>query len=183
MRNIPLEIPALVLGGGFTGLGAVRSLGRAGVPVHFVDDQKTEAIHSKYCKKYCVSPEINHNNDKLKKILSDLQNIIGNVVLFPSSDLYVMQLSNLIENLHGFYTPFPKKEVIQILINKRKFYETLMTYEVPHPTTSFPENIEDVLMIQEKTSYPVFIKPYYSHLFSKKFQKKRFHSTIKKTIA
>lgn len=72
------SIPAIVLGGGATtGLGAIRSLGRAGVDVCYIDDEKNEAIYSKYCKKYFILPETSHNKNELKKILLKLQDSIA----------------------------------------------------------------------------------------------------------
>lgn len=168
------RIPTIVLGGGATtGLGAIRSLGRAGVTVYYMDEKKSEAIHSKYCKKYFIFPKIGHNKDELRRVLLKLKNVIGNAVLFPASDSYAICLSDLIDELNGYYLPAPKKDVIEILINKRRFYESLMK-KIPHPTTHFPENLEDVKKISEDVSYPVFIKPYFSQPFSERFRKKGF---------
>ena len=170
----PFRIPALVFGGGSTtGLGAIRSLGRAGVPVYYMDEKKSEAVYSKYCKKYFIFPKIGHNKDELKKVLLKLQNVLGDAVLFPASDSYAIYLSDLIDELNGYYLPAPKKEVIEILINKRRFYESLMK-KIPHPTTYFPENLEGVKRISKDISYPIFIKPYFSQPFSERFHKKGF---------
>jgi len=166
--------PALVLGGGATtGLGAIRSLGRAGVTVYYMDEKKSKAIYSKYCKEYLIFPKIGHNKDELKRVLLKLQNAIGDAVLFPASDSYAIYLSDLTDELNGYYLPAPKKEVIEILINKRRFYESLMK-KMPHPTTHFPENLEDVKKISKDISYPIFVKPYFSQPFSERFHKKGF---------
>jgi len=169
------RIPAIVLGGGATtGLGAIRSLGRAGVTVYYMDEKKGEAIYSKYCKKCFVFPKIGHNKDELRRVLLKLKNEIGDAALFPASDSYAIYLSDLIDELNGYYLPTPKKEVIETLINKRRFYESLTKKKIPHPTTHFPENSEDVKKISRDISYPIFIKPYFSLQFSERFRKKGF---------
>ena len=168
--------PAIVLGGGgTTGLGAIRSLGRAGIPVYYLDDKKSEAIYSRYCKKYFISPKINYNKEKLRRILSKLQHQIGYAaVLFPAADSYALNLSDLLDELTGYYLPAPRKEVIEILINKRRFYRSLMKEKISHPITHFPENSEDARKIGRQISYPVFIKPSFSHSFSQRFREKGF---------
>ena len=56
MRKRGFDIPAVVIGGGVSGLAAIRALGREGVPVYCADDRKNEAMHSAYCKKSFISP-------------------------------------------------------------------------------------------------------------------------------
>lgn len=168
--------PAIVLGGGgTTGLGAIRSLGRAGVAVYYLDDKESEAIYSRYCKKYFISPKIGHNKEELRRILSKLQHQIGDAaVLFPATDSYALNLSDLMDELNGYYLPAPRKEIIEILINKRRFYQSLMKEKVPHPTTHFLENLEDARKMGRQISYPIFIKPSISLSFSQRFHKKGF---------
>jgi len=167
--------PAVVIGGGaITGLGAIRSLGRAGVTVYYVDEKKSEAIHSKYCSKYFVFPRIGRNKDEFKRALLKLRNVTGDAVLFPASDLYAQYLSGSIHELNGYYLTGPRKEVSEIMINKRRFYESLMKKKIPHPTTHFPEDSEDVKKISKDISYPTFVKPYFSQPFSERFRKKGF---------
>jgi D-aspartate ligase len=167
--------PAIVFGGGATtGLGAIRSLGRAGVDVYYIDEKKNEAIYSKYCRKYFILPKTSHNKDELRNVLLKLQDSINDAVLFPASDSYALNLSDLMDDLSDYYLPAPKKEVIEILINKRRFYQSLMKEKIPHPTTHFPETLEDIKKIGEQMSYPIFIKPSISHLFAQRFRKKGF---------
>lgn len=163
--------PAVVLGGGSTtGLGAVRSLGRAGIDVYYVDDAKSIAVYSKFCKNYLISSKIKRNSEELKGTLLKLHDKTGNApVLFPASDEYALCLSELRDELTGFYIPAPKKEIIEILINKRKFYQSLWKEKVPIPGTHFPEDLEDAKKISEQVSYPVFLKPCLSHLFRQHF--------------
>ena len=177
--------PAIVLGGGATtGLGAIRSLGRAGVAVYYLDDKKSEAIYSRYCKKYFISPKISHNKEELTRILSKLQHQIGDTaVLFPAADSYALNLSDLTDELSDYYLPAPRKEVIEILINKKRFYQSLKKEKIPHPITHFPENLEDARKMSRHISYPVFIKPSISHSFQQRFRRKGFVANSKGELA
>jgi predicted ATP-grasp superfamily ATP-dependent carboligase len=171
------RVPAVVLGGAvITDLGAIRSLGRAGIPVYYLNDKKNEATYSKYCRNHFTFPNIHLNKDELGRALLKLKKVIGNAVLFPTSDSHALQLSGLASELDGYYLPAPKKEIIETLINKRKFYESLMKHEMPHPTTRFPEDREDLKKMSKDMHYPVFVKPYFSQQFSERFQRKGFEA-------
>lgn len=175
-RKMKFSNPAIVLGSGaVTGLGAVRSLGRAGVTVYHIDEEKTIVKYSKYLKESFVLPKMGSNKNELRRVLLELQHQIGKgAVLFPATDFYARTLADLSDELSGYYIPIAKKETIDILINKRKFYESLMDKKVPHPTSHFPENLEDARQIAKEISYPIFVKPYLSQSFAKRFRKKGF---------
>lgn len=168
--------PAIVLGGGTTtGLGAIRCLGRSGVEVYYLGEDKEIAVYSKYCKKYFILPRISHDKSELAKALLKIRDQTRDTpVLFPSSDSYALNLSDLIDKLNGYHLPAPKSDVIKILINKRKFYQSLVEYKIHHPTTRFPENLEDLTKTAKQMSYPVFIKPSISHAFAKHYHRKGF---------
>jgi predicted ATP-grasp superfamily ATP-dependent carboligase len=52
------HVPAVVVGAGLNGLGVVRSLARAGVPVTVVDiHTDAPAMHSRYPRKQCYDPD------------------------------------------------------------------------------------------------------------------------------
>jgi len=167
--------PAVVLGGGATtGLGAIRSLGRAGVTVYHIEEEQSLAKYSKYCNEYFVFPGTAHNKNELKRMLLRLQPRMNDVaVVFPASDLYMFVLSDLVNELPAYHLPIVKKKVAEILLDKRRFYQSLMKSNVAHPTTDFPENLEDVSKIGKKISYPTFIKPYFSESFER-FRRKGF---------
>jgi len=168
-------VPAIVLGGGVTtGLGAIRSLGRAGIDVYYIDDETTEAAYSKYCRKCFILPRRSNSKDELKNALAKLHDSIEYAVLFPGSDSYALNLSELMGELDGYYSPAPKKEATDLLIKKRRFYQSLTKEKIPHPTTYFPQDVEDVREIGRRVLYPIFVKPSVSHLFSQRFRKKGF---------
>jgi D-aspartate ligase len=162
---------SIVIGGGSTtGLGAIRSLGRAGVDVYYIDAEENISINSRYCRKYFLSPKIRHSKEELRRILSKIQQGLDSPsVIFPGSDLYILHLSDLIDELESSHVMVPRKEIVETLVNKRIFYQSLRKKEIPIPDTHFPEDLEDAKKIGKEISYPVFMKPCFSHLFAQQF--------------
>ena len=68
--------------------------------------------------------------------------IRDNTVIFPTSDIYLLLITDLINDLNGYHIPIPKRKTIEILINKRKFYQSLIQRKIQHPITYFPENLK-----------------------------------------
>ena len=167
------EIPGVILGKGITALGSVRTLGRAGITVYCLGEKKSEAIYSKYCKKYFIFHNIRKTKEELKNVLIKLKSHIRETtVIFPTADIYLLLIPDLINDLNGYHIPIPKRKTFEILINKRKFYQSLIQKKIHHPITYFPESLKDVKKLSKDLSYPIFLKPYHSFIFREHFRKK-----------
>lgn len=168
------EIPAVVIGGGLNGLGVMRNLGRNGIDVYCAVDKKSDiAIYSKYCKGYFVCPNLENDLQLLKAFLNTFEKrLTSKAVLFPTSDVSVLNVSKLIGVLDNYLVTMPKHEALETLIVKRKFYDSLEKTGIPHPTTLYPdkENIENIKL---KLKFPVFIKPSVSPIFAERFPGKK----------
>jgi predicted ATP-grasp superfamily ATP-dependent carboligase len=68
----------------------------------------------------------------------------------------------------------PSKEILETLVNKRKFYESLAKQDVPHPITTTVEDYNAAGKISKNIAYPLFVKPSFSQQFYKMFQIKGF---------
>lgn len=172
---IKYENPAVVIGGGINGLGIMRNLGRQGIDVYCVTDKKDYSNSSRYCKGYFVVPGVETDFQKLRNFLAKRKlSDRGKAVLFPTTDMSVLNLSSLIGELDNYVAPISKREVIEILVKKRKFYESLVDLEVPHPITLFTDVPEDMKNIEKKIVFPVFVKPSVSQTFYRRFGTKGF---------
>jgi len=168
------ENPAVVIGGGINGLGVIRNLGRNGVDVYCAIDEKDPAIYSKYCKGYFSLPGVENDLTKLKSFLTIFEHqITREAVVFPTSDISAINVSSVIPKMEKCVASISDKETLETLVKKTKFYHSLKTMGVPHPTTLFPSISENLKNIQE-TPFPVFVKPSLSQIFSQKFGKKGF---------
>ena len=174
------EIPAIVIGGGVNGLGVTRNLGRNGVDVYCLVDERDEGVYSRYCKEYFVLPGVGLDFQQLKIFLTKFERRLdGKAVLFPTSDISVLNVCSLIGEMDNFLASISSKEVLETLVQKRKFYNSLLTKGVPHPVTFFPDTSEKLKSINEKVKFPVFVKPSMSQIFSRKFGKKGFVANSK----
>jgi len=175
MRNF--KIPAIIFGGdAINALGVIRNLGSNGVDVYYVTDKKNEASFSKYCKKSFIIPGVDEDIDKTKMFFAQFEKeICGSAVVFPGSDMACLNLSSLRSEVdESFLFVLPEEEIVQTLVNKKKFYYSLKKHNIPHPTTYFIKSLEDLDEIDKETSYPLFIRPSISQIFTKKFRKKGF---------
>jgi len=171
--------PAILLGGGsITGLGVIRNLGKNGVDVYYVSEQKDETIFSKYCKKYFIIPNIEHDIEVLRSFLARLEKEIHSCALiFPGSDLFCLNLSYLKDKKemgNSYYAIVPSKEIVEILVNKKKFYQSLDKHKILHPLIHSIESFVDLKKISKEVNYPVYLRPSVSPIFREKFLKKGF---------
>lgn len=174
-RNFEYHVPAVVLGGGITGLGIVRNLGRNGVPVFCVVERPEQVLHSRYCTKSYVIPNIEKDSSKLRDFLVAFENRLDGAVLFPTSDLYSVNLSEIMGDFGNNYHPLvPRVEVTRTLVEKKRFYKSISDFKVPHPKTFYPESIKNIKDICNELKFPVYIKPSLSQVFAEKFGAKGF---------
>lgn len=164
----------IVLGGGISGLGVVRALGRHGIDTYLVVDRKNPAIFSKYCKGIFLVPEMKSNREVLMDIFRKVGSLSRRVVIYPTSDPIALNLSRMKNDLpDDYHFVVGERKPVEILVNKSKFYKALDRNGIDYPVTYFPEDVEDVERIGAKIAYPIFIRPSFSHLFSRFFGRGR----------
>jgi len=167
------NVAVLFGGDSITALGFMRNLGRNGVPTFYVGEKRCEAIFSRYCKRYFLVPEIEHNIEVLERFLKKLEKQLKNyAVIFPGSDLFCLGLSEV--GSENYHVLLANKETVETLVNKKRFYQSLAKRNIPHPTTYFPQNPDDIENMRKKVSYPVYIRPSISQIFVERFHEKGF---------
>jgi len=163
--------PALILGGELAGLWAARILGRRGVDVYIVTgDAQDVALSSKYCKKKRVIAGP-WDCQVLRKILREAARTTSKrLVVYPASDDLALNLSIIKDDLpDDFCFVVGERDAVETLVNKRRFYQVLKKNKVPHPVTYFPRDLADADRLASQISYPIFIKPSFTHLFNRAF--------------
>lgn len=157
-------------------LGAVRNLGRHGVPTMVLDCKKNQAaFFSKYTQGFvCPHPKYNEKNyiDFLKQIGEQLP-MKG--VLIPTGDTETLAILKHQTSLEQYYH-FTSAEypVVNSLINKQQFYRLLETNNIPHAKTFFPTDQKDATTASTKLKYPCIVKPVYPTYFRLDFHTKLF---------
>lgn len=162
---------AFVLNVSLAGLGAIRSLGRAGVPVIGLDP---DAGRAGFASRYCTAlqcPHPVHEPDALLEFLLDQGRQLSEPgILSPASDAFTLFISRYRNELaESFRFNLPAPEVMEAAVDKRKLYELADRVGVPHAKTVYPETMDDLHRITHQLDYPAYIKPYHSHLWQVAF--------------
>lgn len=154
-----------------TGVGAIRSLGRAGIPVIGLDtDPQMPGFRSRYCEaRQCPHP-IYAPEALLTFLIAEGKRLDAPGVLFPASDAFALFLSRYRQELEAYYYfILPEANVMEAIIDKRRQYEMAARTGTPYPTTLYPQTMEEVRQIKDQLQYPAFIKPCVGHLWREKF--------------
>jgi D-aspartate ligase len=150
-----------------TGLGVVRSLGRAGIGVIGLDSNPVmPGFASRYCQAK-LSPDPVHQPEALLEFLmKEAGSLEAPGVLMPASDAYVLFIARYRKELcDRFLFSLPPDPVLEAMVNKRRQYELAEQSGIPLAKAYYPESPAEVNQIKNELDYPVFIKPYFGHLW------------------
>jgi D-aspartate ligase len=175
---VPAELastPAMVLNSGPAGLAAVRSLGRAGVPVLNIDFNAGPASRSKYCKfRLCPHPGKDPGG-AVEVLVEEASRLGSRPVLFPASDNFFALVSSHRERLvPHFRMALPAAEDCAAMLDKRRQYDIAQAAGIDCAATVYPESEADVGRAAAAVAYPAFIKPHEGHVWRQYFGTKGF---------
>src|SRR4030042_6346456 len=159
-------------------LGIIRSFGRRGIPVVYIDSDPGSIVrHSRYINKRLSCKKANDSDSVFIKLLKDFsEQKRHGMIIFPVGDEAVLALSKHRDELETFYhLPVPEHETVQKLVNKRLFYSMLNEMHLPHPKTYFTEGLTELVSLGKRLPYPYIIKPAFSIPFQQEFGRKVFH--------
>jgi len=150
---------ALVVGGDYQGLGIVRSLGRHGVPVCVIDDERSIARFSRYATYSVATGSLREEQQAIDTVL-DVGRRFGlqGWVLYPTRDETVAAFSRHRTALaQCFRVPTPEWNTVQWVWDKRLTYRRAGELGIPTPRTWYPQSAKDVEEI--RVDAPLAIKP------------------------
>lgn len=148
---------AIVIGGDYQGLGIVRSLGRRGIPVVVVDDQRSISRHSRYVRAAYRFSELRDDADMLDALrgLARSGSYPGWVV-YPTREETVATLSrHRAELCEHFRIPTPEWSVTGWAWDKRNTYQRAQQLGVPTPRAWSIASAEDVDAVDGEPPYVV----------------------------
>jgi len=153
------RVGALVLGGDYQGLGIARSLGRRGIPVVILDDERSIARHSRYTKRFVSVPSLRTEEEIVGSLLEQGERLgLDGWVVYPTRDEMVAAISQQRERLlTRFRVPTPGWEAIRWVWDKRNTYALAAELGIPAPRTWYPETLDDLDRIEADP--PFAIKP------------------------
>src|SRR3984885_6479031 len=154
------DVPgAVVIGGDYQALGIVRSLGRRGIPVCILDDERSISRYSRYAAYGVRVPDLRNQNTAVETLLDLAKRLdLRGWVLFPTRDELVAAISHHRTSLSEvFRVPTPCWDTIQWVWNKRNTYRLARELDIPIPETWFPDTVADLDQIT--TAFPLALKP------------------------
>jgi predicted ATP-grasp superfamily ATP-dependent carboligase len=164
------QMPVVVLGSGITALGVVRSLGRAGLRPYLVGKHADFACRSRWVRNRVLHLE--ESADPVALLAGLTLHGIEHAVLIPATDTWATAVSRLPDDARDrFHTSLPSAEILDLLVDKWLFAETLEAHGVPHPRTLAVESETD--LTHANFDRP-FLKPRNSQLFAQRYHRKAF---------
>ncbi len=167
---------AFVLGAGETALGVIRSLGKHHIPIIALDPSLGAiGLFSKYCKGIVCPDPKEKEEEYISFLLGVAEQMNSKGVLIPTSDEHVLAISrhrNVLESC--YHLTAAKPDVIEKIVNKRRYYEIVEKLRMLYPKTYFPDDVSTVKGVSKDITYPCIIKPIFSTEFGKQFGVKIF---------
>jgi D-aspartate ligase len=165
--------PVLVLGGGLTVLGVIRTLGRAGIPACVLSDQQDFVRRSRWYRPAPGAPGGDGRDFDLARFLE--ASPFEAAVLMPCSDVWVMRVARLEPRLAArFASSQASADALETLLDKGRFAGALREAGVPHPRTEVLAGPADLEAIPDDAFVGSFLKPRDSQHFFQRFGVKAF---------
>jgi D-aspartate ligase len=150
---------AIVVGGDYQGLGIVRSLGRRGIDVAVVDDERSISRHSRYAAAWLKVQDLSDDEQTVAALLRlAREHDVEGWVVFPTREETVAALArNRPQLTEHFRIPTPEWPVTKWAWDKRNTYERAHELGIPVPR-SWRVSSEDQLRAIDGEP-PYVIKP------------------------
>ncbi|CUW30408.1 carboxylate--amine ligase [Streptomyces reticuli] len=144
------------------GVGAIRSLGRLGVPMYAIaEDPYTPAASSRYLKKAFVWPTTGTEDPgRLVEGLLRIGRRIGRpAVLLPTDEEAAVLIAEHQDDLAGSFL-FPRVDpaLPRRLASKQGLHELCAEHGVASPAAAFPRSYEDIVAFADTARFPVVAK-------------------------
>jgi predicted ATP-grasp superfamily ATP-dependent carboligase len=161
------EVPGLIVKFGdyplhHGGVGAIRSLGRLGVPMYAItEDRCTPAAASRYLERAFVWPTTGTEDpDRLVEGLLRIGRRIGRpAVLIPTDEEAAVLIAEHQNELVGrFLFPRVTPGLPRRLASKQGLHELCVEHGIPSPSAAFPQSYDEVVDFAEKARFPVVAK-------------------------
>ncbi|MFD4556494.1 ATP-grasp domain-containing protein [Streptomyces sp. NPDC058469] len=161
------EVPGLIVKFGdyplhHGGVGAIRSLGRLGVPMYAItEDRYTPAAVSRYLERAFVWPTTGTEEPgRLVEGLLRIGRRIGRpTVLIPTDEEAAVLIAEHQDALGDrFLFPRVEPKLPRHLASKQGLHELCVEHGIPSPTAAFPQSYDDIVDFAEKARFPIVAK-------------------------
>src|SRR2546430_608367 len=164
------DVPAAVVDVGWVnGLGAIRSLGRAGIRVLAVDHRPSAlGFRSRYAERFVSADPHADPMGFVESIRA-----LGQVVVFPTHDEQLNLIAQRLGELEVL-APFPGWDVLERVQSKRAQLDEAVAAGVDVPRTHYPSTAQEARAAAEDIGLPVLVKPEHPVGFKLRFRRQAF---------
>lgn len=165
--DVDREVPGLIVKFGdyplhHGGVGAIRSLGRLGIPMYAItEDRYTPAASSRYLRRAFVWPTT--GTEEPERLVEGLLRIGRRIdrptVLVPTDEEAAVLIAEHQEELADrFLFPRVDAKLPRRLASKQGLHELCVEHGIPSPEAAFPQSYDDIEAFAEKACFPVVAK-------------------------
>ncbi|MGQ4382616.1 carboxylate--amine ligase [Streptomyces sp. SAS_270] len=144
------------------GVGAIRSLGRLGIPMYAItEDRYTPAAVSRYLRRAFVWPT--SGTEAPERLVEGLLRIgrrIGRPAVLVPTDEEAAVLIAEHQDVLGDRFLFPKVDakLPRRLASKQGLHELCVEHGIPSPAAAFPQSYDDIARFAETAAFPLVAK-------------------------
>jgi predicted ATP-grasp superfamily ATP-dependent carboligase len=162
--------PAIILGGGANALSVARSLGRRGVSVYALNDPDAYVRYSRYCKWISLPAATPPEVAWPEFLLGPASDRLRGAVVLACSDAGIEVIAAHRGRLLEKYLLDDSDPAAQrCVLNKLDTYQVARAAGVPTPKFWLAGSRAQVVAWKDELTYPLIVKPLYSHQYEKKF--------------
>jgi len=167
---------AVIVGGDYQGLGIIRSLGRHGIPVCVIDDERSIGKYSRYATHSLRVSDLNDPSAAVETVLAAAERFaLAGWVLFPTRDEHVAAFALERERLGAVLrVPTPGWEVVRWACDKRNTYERAAELGIPTPRSWRLEGADELGKVEGDP--PWVVKPAIKETFVRHTKEKAWRA-------
>lgn len=182
-HQIKNKTGVLITGGDFQALGAIRTLGKKGLPVIVLEDEYSISRFSRYSQAVLRTPSISHKEKYLEYLIALGKNAqYRGWMILPNSDEAVALLSRHRDVLTEYFrVPIPSWDVVKNVYIKKNTYKVAEKHGIPVPKTYDFADIDE--LIQQNVKFPLVMKPSIRDNFYNKTKLKALKIESKQELA
>jgi D-aspartate ligase len=157
--GVPAALASAVVIGldNMTGLQTSRLLSRRGIRVvGIAADGRHPACRTNTCHRLVVAPTA---GEDLLTTLERLSRAEPGAVLFPCTDRSVHTLAHGADRLGAFRMVLPSADVVDVLMDKRRFAELVSSHGLPAPATRVVTDQAQAQRAANELRFPCVVKP------------------------
>ncbi|MFK0022420.1 ATP-grasp domain-containing protein [Streptomyces sp. NPDC090798] len=144
------------------GVGAIRSLGRLGIPMYAItEDRYTPAAASRYLRRAFVWPTT--GTEEPERLVEGLLRIGARIgrptVLVPTDEEAAVLIAEHQEELgERFLFPRVDAKLPRRLASKQGLHELCAEHGIPSPAAAFPQSYDEIVAFAESARFPIVAK-------------------------